>query len=119
MKRSISLLAALLLSHGALAGEPQVTAAKATPGSDGTYRFAVTLRHADEGWDHYADRWEILTPDGESLGVRVLHHPHEHEQPFTRSLGGVKIPPGVTQVRVRAHDSVHGWGSREQMEDLP
>ncbi|MCA9394202.1 MAG: hypothetical protein KC900_08370 [Candidatus Omnitrophica bacterium] len=75
--------------------------------------FWVTVRHADSGWDHYADRWEILAPDGEIIATRVLGHPHVNEQPFTRSLGGVIIPVGISDVRIRAHDSVHGYGGEE------
>ena len=52
----------------------------------------------------------MLTPDGRVLGERVLLHPHEHEQPFTRSLGGLAIPPGTHEVLAQAHDSVHGLG---------
>lgn len=36
------------------------------------------------------------------LGRRVLLHPHETEQPFTRDLYGVSTPAGVTHVTVRA-----------------
>jgi hypothetical protein len=41
----------------------------------------VTVRHADEGWEHYADCWEVLTLDGEVLATRELAHPHDNEQP--------------------------------------
>ena len=81
--------------------------------------FTVTLSHADEGWDHYADRWEVLAPDGTVLGARTLLHPHVHEQPFTRSLDGVAIPEGVDSVTVRAHDSVHGHGVKTFEAVLP
>jgi len=47
------------------------------------------------------------------LATRTLLHPHENEQPFTRSLSGVRIPDGVTEVIVRAHDKVHGYGGAE------
>ncbi len=108
------LLAACLLSllplAPALAGEADVVSAEAAQESDGTWRFRVTVRHGDEGWDHYADRWQVETLEGRVLGTRVLLHPHEHEQPFTRSLGGVVIPPEVDKVLIRAHDSVHGDG---------
>ena len=43
----------------------------------------VTVQHADTGWDHYADAWEVLAPDGTVLGTRTLLHPHTDEQPFT------------------------------------
>ena len=81
--------------------------------------FSVTLEHADEGWEHYADRWDVLTPDGQLLKSRVLYHPHVDEQPFTRSLSGVSIPDGVSQVRIRARDSKHGFGAREVVVDIP
>ncbi|MDF1524970.1 MAG: hypothetical protein RRA15_07045 [bacterium] len=97
------------------AGEADVVGVKASSGKDGTWSFSVTVRHDDEGWDHYADRWEVLGPDGEVLGTRVLMHPHVGEQPFTRSLRGVKIPKGVSKVVVRARDSVHEHGG-EVME---
>ena len=105
-------LAVALWPLAAGAGEADVVGAKATRESHGTWRFDVTVRHADTGWDHYADRWQVETPDGRVLGTRVLLHPHETEQPFTRALGGVVIPPEVTEVIIRAHDSVHGDGGK-------
>ena len=101
------------------AGEADVLEVSVTPTGDGTWRFDVTVQHADTGWDHYADAWEVLAPDGTVLGARRLLHPHTEEQPFTRSLIGVTIPQGVTQVTVRAHDSVHGHGGREAVVELP
>ena len=47
------------------------------------------------------------------LATRVLEHPHVEEQPFTRELRGVRVPPNVTSVRIRARDSVRGYGGRE------
>lgn len=103
----------------AVAGEADVEAATATRAADGTWRFDVTVRHADEGWNHYANRWDVLAPDGTVLGTRTLLHPHENEQPFTRSLGGVAVPDGVKTVTIRANDSVHGEGGREFTATLP
>ena len=104
---------ALALAATATAGEADVVAVDAICDDQGVCRFDVTVAHSDEGWSHYANRWEILTPSGEVLATRVLAHPHEQEQPFTRSLLGVELPPGTTLVIVRAHDSVHGAGGRE------
>jgi hypothetical protein len=73
MKYIIPLL--LAMAGPALADEPQIEAAKAVKAGS-TWRFDLTLRHPDTGWDHYADGWEVLTPDGASLGLRVLVHPH-------------------------------------------
>ncbi|WP_420348359.1 hypothetical protein [Pelagibius sp.] len=103
----------------AFAGEADVVAVEAAQEGDGSWRFRVTVAHADEGWDHYADRWEVVAPDGRVLGTRVLLHPHENEQPFTRSLGGVVIPDDIDTVTVRAHDSVHGNGGAELTVTLP
>ena len=72
-------------------------------------RFDVTLSHPDTGWDHYADGWEVLDADGNSLGLRVLVHPHVAAQPFTRSLSGVSVPEGATVVYVRARCNLDGW----------
>ena len=77
------------------------------------WRFDVTVRHNDEGWEHYADRWEVVSAQGEVLATRVLAHPHQQEQPFTRSLSGILLPASVTEVVVRAHDSLHGFGGAE------
>jgi len=96
----------------AIAGEADVLAVKAVPDGEGSWHFSVTLRHDDVGWDHYADKWDVVAPDGRILGTRVLLHPHETEQPFTRALGGVAIPDGVSEVILRGHDSVHGYGGR-------
>lgn len=111
MKQFFAAALLMLLAAGpALAGKADVVGAEAVRESDGTWRFRVTVRHDDAGWDHYADRWQIETLDGRVLGTRVLLHPHEHEQPFTRALGGVVIPPEIDEVILRAHDSVHGDG---------
>jgi hypothetical protein len=107
------------IASAAQAGEADVLAVQALPDGEGRWRFNVTVAHADEGWDHYADKWEVLTPDGTVLDTRVLLHPHESEQPFTRSLGGVAIPAGIERVTVRAHDSVHGLGGAEAAVALP
>lgn len=97
-----------LLATPALAGEVEVVDAKAVPGA-GAWTFHVTLAHTDTGWDHYADAWRVVGPDGAILGVRELLHPHVNEQPFTRSLSGVAIPDGVTEVTIEARDNVDGW----------
>ena len=103
----------------AFAGEADVINVTAEQEAGGVWRFRVTVRHADEGWDHYADRWDVVAPDGSLLGSRTLLHPHVDEQPFTRSLSGVEIPSDVTSVTIRAGDSVHKYGGREMVVELP
>lgn len=101
------------------AGEADVVAVDVAADGQGGYQFTVTVAHQDTGWDHYADRWEILDADGNILGTRTLHHPHVNEQPFTRSLSGVEIPAHVSTVTVRAHDNVHGYGGKAVTVDGP
>ncbi len=115
--RSIILMLGLALGSSAAANEVRIVDVRVECATSCT--FAVTLEHADEGWNHYADQWDVLTPDGKLLKSRVLHHPHENEQPFTRSLSGVMIPPAEKQVKIRARDSVHGYSKQEFIVDLP
>ena len=91
----------------------------------GTWTFDVTVAHPDTGWEDYADGWDVVLPNGtvvkpdpNSPFTRLLLHPHETEQPFTRSQSGIVIPAGVTQVTVRAHDLVDGLGGREVIVNL-
>ena len=65
----------------ATAGEVEIVVAQARRLADGPYRFSVTLRHADSGWDHYADKWDVVAPDGKVLGARVLLHPTRTSSP--------------------------------------
>lgn len=81
--------------------------------------FDVTVRSVDKGWDYYADAFEVLAPDGTLLGRRVLAHPHESEQPFTRELHGVQIPAGVTEVLVRARHRPKGYDGATRKIRLP
>jgi hypothetical protein len=81
--------------------------------------FSVKVRHADAGWDHYADLWEVVDPDTEAVyGQRVLLHPHDTEQPFERSLSGVIIPDKISRVMVRAKCTLHGFGGKEVLVEL-
>jgi len=120
MKTIIMIMAlCIMAATPLLAGKADVVAAEVTRTAQGIYRFDVTVRHADTGWSHYADRFDILAPDGTVLGTRVLYHPHVDEQPFTRSLSGVAIPEGIRKVTVRAHDLVHGTGGSVVTVTLP
>lgn len=101
------------------AGEADIESVDVRAEGGGKYTFTATVSHGDTGWDHYADAFEILTPDGKSLGTRVLLHPHVNEQPFTRSIGGVSVPEGLTSVMVRAKDSVHEHGGKVLTVELP
>ena len=115
MKKTISkplLAIVLLIMAGTVsAGEADVVDGKITALGDGRFRIDATVLHEDAGWDHYADRWDVLAADGRILGTRELAHPHENEQPFTRFLT-LTLPEGISVVMLRANDSVHGLGGK-------
>jgi len=117
IKRLIG-VSALLASMITVAGEADVEDVRLTPLQNDHFRIDVTLRHGDTGWDHYADRWDVLDEAGNVLGSRVLAHPHENEQPFTRSLR-LQIPPSVTHIVIRGHDSVHKLGGKTLKVPVP
>ena len=118
MRPVLLALTLLIAALPARAGEADVLAVEAVPGADGAWTFNVTVAHTDEGWSHYADRWEVVALDGRLIATRTLLHPHVREQPFTRSLSGVVIPEGVTRVIIRAHDKEHGLGGEEVTVEL-
>ena len=115
MKKTIRKLlpatALLIMASAASAGEADVVDGKITALGDGRFRIDATVLHEDSGWDHYANRWDVLAVDGRILGTRELAHPHENEQPFTRSLT-LTLPEGISVVMLQANDSVHGLGGR-------
>ena len=105
-------------SAPASAGEADVIAVEVEALGGNKFRFDVTVEHEDDGWDHYANGWQVLTLDGEVLGTRELAHPHVEEMPFTRSKV-ISVPAGITTVTVRARDLVHGFGGQEMTVTLP
>ncbi len=117
MFRASLALFAVLVGSSASSDPARIVAVDATE-TGGAWRFAVTLRHGDTGWDDYADGWRVETADGSVLGTRELLHPHVNEQPFTRSLGGVSVPDGVTEVFIRARTTVTGWDDPRFSLDL-
>ena len=105
----IPLVACLFAPAPVGADIPQVLSARAT-NTNGSWNVEVTLKHADTGWDHYADGGWVLGDTGQILADRVLAHPHVNEQPFTRSLRGIDIPEGTQKITIRPHDLEHGDG---------
>jgi len=123
MKHHTDKILTLILSMSycvtSIAGEVIIVNARASNTAPQTYRVSVTLKHADTGWEHYANQWQVLTPDHQVLGTRTLHHPHVDEQPFTRSLGNVKVPEGMSNIVIQARDSIHGVSPQEFTLKLP
>ncbi len=90
----------------------QFVRARLTDSEDGgVWAFDVTVEHPDTGWEDYADGWHVEAPDGRILGTRILLHPHVGEQPFTRSVGNVLAPESATEIHIRPHDLVSGYGA--------
>jgi len=111
---------ALLLSTSSIvfAGKADVVGVDVVRSEADMFRFSVTVRHADAGWEHYADRWDVLDENGNVLGTRVLLHPHDTEQPFTRSTT-LSLPMSVKKVTIRARDKKHGYGGKTITLSLP
>lgn len=109
----------VLLTRAAFAGEADVVDVKVRRAAPGVYDFDVTVKSADKGWNYYADAFEVLSPDGALLGRRVLLHPHETEQPFTRELYGVRVPAGIERVTVRARHKPKGYDGKTFSVKLP
>jgi hypothetical protein len=97
---------------------PDVLAAALQRSGD-RWTVAATISSPYDTPERYADAFRVLAPDGTVLGVRELLHDHAGEQPFTRSLDGVDIPPGVDEVTVEGRDLVHGWGGATVTVDVP
>ncbi|SLN36445.1 hypothetical protein [Roseisalinus antarcticus] len=107
----------ILAAPAAFADPPEITAVTVEQTGAG-WQVSVTLLHPDTGWEHYADAWRLEAPDGTPLGTRELLHPHETEQPFTRSLTGVTIPPDLAEVHIRARCNTDGWNTGTTMVPL-
>ena len=120
MRSAIAFLfASLCVSPVALAGEADVIGATVEHRTGRIYDFDVTVRSQETGWDRYADRIEVLGPDGKVLSTRVLEHPHEQEQPFTRDVTGVDVPRAITEVTIRAHHKPAGYDGATLRVTLP
>ena len=114
----MSSIITLFFSSSLFAGRALIEKVTAECNHKRICKFNVTISHADEGWEHYANGWQIFTPAGELLGHRVLGHPHVNEQPFTRSIRNIKIPANVDTVVLKAQDSVHGESERKYVIKL-
>lgn len=117
--RQLAFLLLALAATLAGAGEADVVDVRVRLSSPGVYDFDITVRSVDKGWNHYADAFEVLAPDGKVLGQRILLHPHETEQPFTRDLYGVRIPQSIVEVVVRARHKPKGFDGRTLRIRLP
>ncbi len=117
-KAVVGALMGVFLTATAYAGDADVINV-AISQHDGLYDLDVTIRSKDTGWERYADRIEAVAPDGTILGTRVLEHPHQDEQPFTRDLNQLSVPRGVAKITVRAHFRPTGSDGAAMTVPLP
>ncbi len=117
MRLSFAVL--LLLPVVVFAGEADVVKVDIEARGARLYKFDVTIAHKDEGWEHYVDWWEVVTADGTVLAKRSIFNPHDGVSSFTSALVGVKIPPTVKEVTVRAHDMVHEYKGKSMSLAVP
>lgn len=98
---------------------PDVVAAKVQSRGGDVFDFDVTVSSPYDTPQRYADAFRVTAKDGTVLGERKLLHDHAGEQPFTRDLYGVRIPPGVRMVVIQARDQRHGYGGKTVQIFLP
>jgi hypothetical protein len=74
MSHSDTYLIALLLALpcAASGGEADLISARAIRAANGSFNFDVTIWSQDHGRDHYADRFEVLAPDGMATRICVV-----------------------------------------------
>lgn len=98
---------------------PDVIAVKVTPRGNNRFDFDVTMRSPYDTPKRYADAFRVTDGKGRVFGERVLLHDHADEQPFTRELSGIDIPPDVATGIVQGRDMQSGYGGRQVELRLP
>ena len=98
---------------------PDVLAVKVRPSGSGSFDFDVTISSPYDTPQRYADAFRAAGKDGRVFGERVLLHDHADEQPFTRDLYGVIIPPEIRVIVIQARDQKFGYGGRVVEVALP
>lgn len=98
---------------------PDVIEVNVRATGDDRFTFQVTLSSPYDTPQRYADAFRVMTSNDTTLGVRELLHDHASEQPFTRSLTGVTVPSGVSQVIVQGRDQQYGYGGDTMTVVLP
>ena len=117
-----ALAASALPVHSLLAAEqkyPDVLAAKVRATGNNSFDFDVTVSSPYDSAKRYADGMRARSPDAQVYGERKLFHDHASEQPFTRDMYGVKVPPGIKSVVIEARDQKHGYGGKTIVVTLP
>jgi hypothetical protein len=98
---------------------PDVLGVKVQARGVDRFDFDVTVSSPYDTAQRYADAFRVSDNSGRVSGERKLLHDHADEQPFTRDLQGVAIPPGVRSVVVQARDQKNGYGGKTAVVVLP
>lgn len=98
---------------------PDVVDVKVQARGANRFDFDVTVSSPYDTPQRYADAFRVTNAEGVSYGERTLWHDHASEQPFTRDLYGVAIPPGVRTVTIQARDKKYGYGGKSLQVELP
>ncbi len=98
---------------------PDVVDVKVQPRGANEFDFDVTISSPYDSPERYADAFRVMSAESKVYGERKLLHDHANEQPFTRDLYGVLIPPGVRFVIVQGRDKKYGYGGRTARVTLP
>ncbi|MFT5662858.1 MAG: hypothetical protein ACI9JR_000233 [Gammaproteobacteria bacterium] len=67
----VGVISSQLTSNISQAGEANIVQVKVE--SEQTCSFSVTFENADDGLDHYANKWDVMTMDGKVFKSRVLY----------------------------------------------
>lgn len=116
---SMTLSARAQSSAGSEQRFPDVVAVKVRASGPDLFDFDVTISSPYDTPRRYADGFRVYTSDNLVLGERKLLHDHQDEQPFTRDLHAVKVPPALKKVLVRARDQKYGYGGKVVEVVLP
>jgi hypothetical protein len=98
---------------------PAIVAVEVRASGTDTFDFDVTVSSPYDTPARYADGFRAMSAAGEVYGERKLLHDHRDEQPFTRDLYAVRIPPSIKQVVVQGRDQKHGYGGKTVQVALP
>ncbi len=98
---------------------PDVVAVKVRASGPNLFDFDATISSPYDTPRRYADGFRVYTSDNVVLGERQLLHDHQDEQPFTRDLHAVKVPPALKKVLVQARDQKYGYGGKVVEVVLP
>ena len=106
-------------ADAALQKYPDVLSAQVRAHGADSFDFDVTVSSPYDTPQRYADAFRVSGPDGKVYGERILWHDHAGEQPFTRDLYGVRIPPGIRAVIIQGRDKKYGYGGKTLEVPLP